>query len=453
MSIEKRGEKRGVRRARTDDSGDDRLDGGLEDVSQKTGGDYVTRAQAIEMLGIKADTLYSYVSRGLIRRLHHPNNRQSLYFREDIDKIRVRSDARRSEGVLAAGAIRYGGEPVIPTSITELTPSGQLYRGRSAIDLAKEGECFESVAELLWSGIFIDGQVVWRFSPPPANFQAIAGSLGKLGDEANIHELMSILTLGLGMSAGSLSERVKQGLNVVLDARHLIQVLSGCFGFLAEKRAYRAFRDGESIVEAMARSLGIAAKPESLRILNAALVLSADHELNPATFAARIAASCEADLYSCVSAAICAHSGTRIARACDQLEEFFSKTATGALLLKKMISSEKTSRAIPGFSHPIYPKGDPRAYALLQVIRDTIPLNKRVAHIYDFIEQAATQLQVYPRVEVAIAVMAVALDLPPRSAAGIYTFGRTAGWVAHVMEQRLTGYLIRPRAKFIGMGR
>lgn len=74
--------------------------------------DYVTRAEAIASLGIKADTLYSYVSRGLIRRLRHPDNRHSLYSREDIERVRVRSDARRSEGVVAAGAIQYGGECV-----------------------------------------------------------------------------------------------------------------------------------------------------------------------------------------------------------------------------------------------------------------------------------------------------------------------------------------------------
>jgi len=425
----------------------------MEKTDKKQDEDYVSRTEAIALLGVKADTLYSYVSRGLIRRLRHPNNRHSLYFKEDIEKIRARSDARRSEGVVAAGAIRYGGEPVIATSITEITPAGQLYRGRSAIELAEQAASFEAVAELLWSGIFIDDSTVWKLDPPQQKFQALAASMGKLRAGANIHELLSILTLGLGMSRGSLSERVNQGITATLEGRQLIQALTGCFAFLSGKQAYRPFKEGESVAKAMARSLGIASSPQTLRVLNAALVLSADHELSPATFSARIAASSEADMHSCIAAAICTHSGTRIARACDQLEDVFSKMATKASLVKKVLPSEKTSRAIPGFNHPIYPKGDPRANCLLRIIKENIPLTKRLENIYDFLDVAARQYQIYPRIEMAIVVMAAALGLPPKSAAGMYTFGRTAGWVAHVIEQRLTGYLIRPRAKFIGTGR
>ena len=54
----------------------------------------------------------------------------------------------------------------------------------------------------------------------------------------------------------------------------------------------------------------------------------------------------------------------------------------------------------------------------------------------------------HPRLEVALTVLTIAMELPGGTAAGIYTLGRVAGWVAHIAEQRLAGFLIRPRAKF-----
>jgi citrate synthase len=417
---------------------------------QEYGIDYITRVEAIKLLGIKPETLYSYVSRGWIRRLRHPDKKQSLYFKEDIEKIRARSDARKQEGVVAAGAMQYGGEPVILTAVTELTPTGPHYRNRSALELANSGMPFESTAELLWSGICSDAAVSWTLQPPSAEFLRLANSLGKLHGNTGIHEIFSIVTLALGISVGSPNKRMKQEAPFIQEARQLIQTLTGCLGFLSAKRAYRSIKQDESVAEAVIRSLGIIPSPGKLRMMNAALTLSADHELNPATFAARIAASSEADLHACVATAICTHSGGRIARACDRLEDFFTSARTSTQLLNKIIALEKTFQAIPGFNHPLYPKGDPRAYCLLTIIKETSPQSRQLEQIYNFLDEAATRLQLYPRIEMAIVVLAFALELPARSAAGLFTFGRTAGWVAHVMEQRLTGYLIRPRAKFGG---
>jgi citrate synthase len=420
--------------------------------------DYITRHEAIERLGIKPETLYSYVSRGWIRRLRHPDKKQSLYFKEDVEKIRARSDARKKEGVVAAGAMQYGGEPVILTAITEITRGGPRYRNYSAVELARSGVPFESSAALLWSGPSVVESVssaarksiVWPLEPVPAGFLQLANSIGELHENKGIHELFSIMTLALGIGIGNPGERTKQGSEFIPEARQLIQTLSGCLGFLSSRHAYRPIAPGESIAEAVIRSLGGSPVPASLHAMNAALTLSADHELNPATFAARIAASSEADLHSCIAAAICTHSGARIARACDRLEDFFSSAKTKTQLVNKIIALEKTFQAIPGFNHPMYPKGDPRAYCLLDIIRETLPQAKQLEKIYDFLDEAAARLQLYPRIELAIVALAFALELPSRSAAGLYTFGRTAGWVSHVMEQRITGQLIRPRAKFVG---
>ena len=101
-----------------------------------------------------------------------------------------------------------------------------------------------------------------------------------------------------------------------------------------------------------------------------------------------------------------------------------------------------------GFNHPLYPHGDPRGRFLLDLAFRDLPPTDELRRIRGFLDAAARRYKLLPRIELAIAVTAVALRMPPGSAAGLYTLGRVAGWVAHVNEQRLAGYIIRPRARY-----
>ena len=87
--------------------------------------------EACEILKIKAATLYTYVSRGLLHPATHPGKKASRYLREEVERLRSRSDARMGHGAVAATAMRWG-PPVIGTSITEITPDGPRYRGHLA---------------------------------------------------------------------------------------------------------------------------------------------------------------------------------------------------------------------------------------------------------------------------------------------------------------------------------
>ena len=226
-------------------------------------------------------------------------------------------------------------------------------------------------------------------------------------------------------------------------------MLTGCFGFLAQPHRYRPPRQGESVAQGIAKSLRVASAVTGIRALDAALILSADHELNPATFVARIAASSEGDLHSCIASAICTNSGTRIARACDRLEAFFRGPVTPRALAQRVNDDlAQSDLASLAFNHPLYPDGDPRGRYLLRIVRDVNSSSPQMRRILRYLDVAQNQYGHHPRLEVAIAVLAVALELPAGTAAGIYTLGRVAGWVAHIAEQRLAGFLIRPRAKF-----
>ena len=408
---------------------------------------FLTRTQALEILGVKPGTLYSYVSRGLIRRLATPGRKQSLYYREDVERARARHDARASEGVVAAAAVRNG-EPIVPTTITEITPDGPRYRNRSAVDLATTGVSFEATAELLWTGMLRE-DAAWQSDPPPKELSRLAHELAAQGANRNLHDLFTVLTTLEGMSRGAPEDRVAETAAQLLSARQLIFTLTGCFGVLGKPPRYRAPRNGETVAEAIARSIEIEPNPKVVAALNAALTLAADHELNPATFVARIAASSEGDLHSCIAAAISTNAGTRIARGCDRLDNLLRDPAKWQSLPQRLAQRGSVpDLATWGFSHPLYPAGDPRASCLLRIVQGLHARHAHVSRLLRDIEVAGSDYNLKPRFETSLVLLCTALRMPAGTAAGLYTLGRVAGWVAHIAEQRLAGYLIRPRAKF-----
>jgi citrate synthase len=98
---------------------------------------------------------------------------------------------------------------------------------------------------------------------------------------------------------------------------------------------------------------------------------------------------------------------------------------------------------VPGFGHPLYPAGDPRARALLEAF--TPPPRFAAVRL-----AAETQTGEIANVDYALTAMTVALGLPVNAAFLMFAVGRCAGWLAHALEQVQTGRLIRPRARYIG---
>jgi citrate synthase len=405
----------------------------------------MSAAEAARLLKVKPQTLYTYVSRGLIRSLAQMDRRSRLYYREDVEKLRAKSEARR--GATAEGAMRWG-QPVVSTSITEITPEGPRYRGHAAVDLARSGIGFENVAELLWTGVLHREPVRWDNEAPPQGFEHLMDSLSLREPRLPVLRLYALATTMLGAAEHAKSE-IRRG-TTIPAARQLLLTLSGCLGYLLPQVGFSPPRSGESVAESIARGLCPHANAESVAALNAALVLCADHELSSSTFAARVAASTGAELRACVLAAIGTHSGALLGGGCDRAEELLHNAKTAAEVHARIASAEAAGLRVPGFNLIAYPKGDPRARHLLSLARSLNPQSARARLIADFIEEADQRLHLRPSIEVGLVALAAALQLPEGSAGALWALGRTAGWIAHVMEQRLAGFVLRPRAKFAG---
>jgi citrate synthase len=388
--------------------------------------------EAAARLGVKTETLYAYASRGLLRRVGDGKRRR--YLLEDVERLQTRQRARSGHGPVAAAALSFG-DPVLDTSITGIDERGPLYRGRPAVELATRGTAFEAVAQLLWSGQLPEGVPDWQALEMPARNWGPA--------RTSIEDLLSALpTLSLAAP-----ERHSRARDVELTlGRRVIKSLA----LLLVPPAAR--RQAGSIAELLT-PICKAPFEDATSALNLALVLLADHELNASSFAARIAASTDAHLLACLTAALATLSGPRHGGACDRVEALLDEAA--ALPRPASVIEKRARRGdpVPGFGHPLYPKGDPRAAPLLeraqQLGQQSAAVRKRLAPAFALAK--AMQRQGLPAtVDFGLVALTRALGMKPGSAALLFAVGRSAGWVAHVLEQRSSEAVLRPRARYLG---
>src|SRR5260370_15197381 len=109
---------------------------------------------------------------------------------------------------------------------------------------------------------------------------------------------------------------------------------------------------------------------------------------------------------------------------------------------------QKTAYEIPGFGHPLYPNGDPRAAQLFELLNQYFAADAR--SWLEVVASATKALKRKPNIDLALAVCSLSLRLPPYAAFALFALGRTAGWIAHAAEQSQSKNRIRPRAAYTG---
>jgi citrate synthase len=189
-----------------------------------------------------------------------------------------------------------------------------------------------------------------------------------------------------------------------------------------------------------------------LALLDRTLLLVADHELNAATFAARVAASTRADLGSAVLAAAATYGGPLhggAARFAGELLTAVAPEQATADVERRFDSGER----IPGFGHSVYRRGDPRVPFFRQLAEERARATGDRHHlaIADHIAAiVAKRTGLLPNMDLYAAVCWLSLGVPADLLPAIFAVGRMAGWIAHVLEQSADNRLIRPRARYVG---
>jgi citrate synthase len=399
--------------------------------------DFVDSAAAAALLGVKRETLYAYVSRGLVRSVQAGSARR--YAREDLLRLRARHDARAGHAPVAASALRWG-EPVLESALTALSPEGPRYRGLTAVELAARGVRFEAVAELLWRDQPIEEVPRW---PAPLMIDGLRGLVPR-----GTPPLFALAAVVPALALRD-PDRFQVAPDAELDrARALVRALAAALALGRDPARVPAALTAKTVAQAAAIALG-ARGDKAVRAIENLLVVSADHELNASTFTARVAASAGADLYACVGAALGTMTGPRHGGASDRVEALLDEVGVPRRAAGVIAARLQRGEALPGFGHPLYPAGDPRAQRLFAVAR-TLPGTARSRTLQACVA-AVTRAGGEPAtLDAGLVAVTAALGLSPGAASGLFALGRTAGWIAHALEQRAQGFLLRPRARYIG---
>lgn len=381
----------------------------------------LTTDQVAARLGVKTATVYAYVSRGLLPSIRNARGKGSLFAKPDVDAF--------------VAARQRPTTPGIRTGITLIRDGRLYYRGHDAIRLAQTAT-FEAVATLLWTGDLppADNRKDADdagFDPKPALTVLAAETIRPLPPEARITDRLRVI---VAAAAAADPLRFDTNPTAVIGAGRAL--LATMVTALPQAGNLTTAEKGP-LAERLWRRLTIREpSDDDRRLLNAALVLLADHDIAASTLAARVAASTRANPYAVVGAGLAALDGP------------FHGAASGlayALLQEAIISEEPISTVadrlrvdglIPGFGHALYPDGDPRATALLAMLPDG-EVRDVAAHLVDAVESRSGTR---PNVDFALAALSLQNDMPPDAGEAIFAVARTAGWLAHALEE----YAARP---------
>lgn len=376
---------------------------------------WISAEEALAQLGVKPQTLYAYTSRGLIAsRPHGEDPRRSLYAGEDVERL-VQRKTRGRRASVAHEALSFG-EPVLASALTTIAGGRLYYRGQDAADLAKTAT-LEDVARLLWA---CDED---PFAALVAHPVAVSGPDGR----TRAFALLAHRAAGDAAISGRAERALRrEAASVLVD---LVDATCG------------SSRTG-LVHERLARAWKV--EGQRVDLIRRALVLVADHELNASTFAARVAASTGAPLAAAALAGLAALSGPLHGGMTVQVAAFVAEARRANDPRAAALQRLAQGLDVPGFGHPLYPDGDPRAKAL----QAAAPYSDEM-HAIAQAGEAVTGSP--PNVDFALVGLCRTLGLPSDAPFTLFTLGRAAGWLAHALEQRASGKdLIRPRARYVG---
>lgn len=390
---------------------------------------YLSASEAAAELGITTATLYAYVSRGLIASEPSLNDVRSRRYRtEDVQRLQERQELRRNPAGSVREALSFG-MPLLESAITLIDEGRLWYRGRDAADLARNSR-FEEVVGLLWSGELVA-------PAPPANDSA---PLPELDLPAALEDLarMQVLLPLLAASDPAAYDRRPEA-----TARAGWRILQVFVSLMTGDP-----RSSLSIAERLQHAW-TPHVPDARPLLDAALILWADHELNVSSFTVRCIASAGSPLYAAVAGGLAALLGPKHGGVMLRVEALLAEVGTPERAVRVVADRLRRGDDLPALGHRLYPGGDPRAAVLLELI-DGVGGDSGERELALAVIDAAAGVGLEPAIDFAAVAMARVLGLPAGASLGLMAIGRTAGWVAHAIEEYERDTLIRPRASYIG---
>lgn len=386
---------------------------------------YIEANEAADLLGITVNSLYSYVSRKGIRTKAVTGSRRRLYWREDIEKL-IKHSVLVEEPSANSVLVRE-------TKITVITREGPFYRGHSVIKLA-ETATLEQVAALLWE-VKEEDVFTSNMPPVPEKFDEIREALKSLSLFDQAASLLPLLE-SFNSRAYDFSP-----LGFARTGAYLLRWLTALL-----IGAHRPSEEPTHVV--LARGLGA---PEGYEdIIRRALVLLADHELAPPTYAVRAVANTGCSPARAIVTGFAAANGRRVLTgrlpAVRRLiDEILDEDAPEVAITERFREGE----AIPGFADAVYRGEDARARALLSAMSEQFGSDEGMARLSRAVAFARSEYGLEADMMIPLAYLERTLRPRSRDLA-ISPLGRVVGYIAHAIEQMSSGPIVRPRAIYTG---
>jgi citrate synthase len=393
---------------------------------------YLTAKQAADALGVTRATLYAYTSRGQLR--SEPvsgRTRERRYDRYDVERLKDRKEARRDPSKAAARGLDWGG-PVLESGITLIHNGTFYYRGHDAIALAETASA-EQVAALLWGADDTERERLFE-----QHCALTPRQLAKLRTVAKEPLARFQTALPVAAAVDSASYDLRPAAVRQTGAR-ILRMLT----------AIIAQRDSRAPVHQVLQAAWAPTRNAVAEVIRTAVVLCADHELNVSAFTARCAASAGAPPYDVVSAAIATLKGYKHGGASERVLALVADANTPKSARALVANRLRRGEGMPGFGHPLYPSGDPRAALLMRLAAASG--NEPAWRPFRNLSKAGSDvLHDLPNLDFGLAAVTRAYRLPDHAPLLLFAVGRTIGWIAHAIEQYASGQLIRPRARYTG---
>jgi len=388
---------------------------------------WISRTEALKRLDVKPQTLYAYVSRQRIAARSDPNHpRTSLYALDDVERLSHRGPGRKSPQDAAAahrmpaipGGAAVRGEAAIDTEISITLDGRHYYRGRDSLKLAGRDN-FEMVAALLWQS-------------PSAN------PFGSLKPRPDVNFPGGPRTRVLSM----LSRRMEEDALADADPRRdLVQEAASTLNEMIDSVTHGGPR--LFFHQRLARAWKVYDQKD-IDLIRRALALCADTTLDEATLAVRVVAATMGPLAGPVMAGFAAVMGPRLGGRISRAESYVTQVrrhGNPQVLAKSWLDK---GLELPGFEKPASPSEQERAHNLIEAAPQMGADLKTVLRVGEELTGQRAGLSL------ALALIGRHLDLPREAPLTLYGIGRSAGWLAHAIEQMQAGMAPKARLRYIG---